>query len=45
MQTFVDGPTLAARVENEGPLEAPEIERVLREMLFLLVYLHGLNPR
>jgi serine/threonine protein kinase len=44
VQTFVEGPTLAARVENEGPLTGEEVERVLRRLLDLLSYLHGLNP-
>src|SRR5689334_17404595 len=38
---FVDGETLAHRVEARGPLPAPEAARILREVAWALAYAHA----
>ena len=44
VQEYVAGRTLAARVANGGPFAAVELERVLLDLLDVLVYLHALSP-
>jgi serine/threonine-protein kinase len=38
---FVDGETLADRVERTGPLPPHEVARILREVAWALAYAHG----
>ncbi|HEY6807229.1 MAG TPA: serine/threonine-protein kinase [Gemmatimonadales bacterium] len=41
VMAYVDGETLARRVETHGPLAAPEAARILREVAWALAYAHA----
>jgi serine/threonine protein kinase len=44
VQDFVPGRTLAARVSEGERFDDSQLDRVLRDLLEILEYLHGLNP-
>ncbi len=41
VQTYVPGPTLAQRLESEGPFTTERVEQLLRDLLPVLEYIHS----